>query len=339
MLHNNNPHISIVLPCYNGERFLSDAIKSCLNQSYTNFELIIINDCSTDKTADIANQFAKKDHRINIITNKTNKKLPASLNIGHRRAKGDFITWTSDDNVLKPNFLEKMIQQIIESRSDLVYSNYEVINENGGFKRIHITGPTEHILFGNKIGASFLYKKEVFSMLNGYDESLFLLEDYEFWLRASMQFKFIHVKEVLYEYRLHEKSLTANIQQKNKAKSNHKKGVLKMFNKLADKLSWNYETLQFIKDHFLHEQVNLLHYMSHKNKIDQDILLFNPKRFNEIEVERGINEVLRSHLLSDICNRNLKTCFRVLRSKRELLLHTSYSRRYTLQYVLKSIFK
>ena len=83
--------VSIVLPTYNGQKYIKDAIDSVLAQSYQNWELIIVNDCSQDNTLKIINEYAQKDSRIKIINNDVNKKLPASLNIGFEAAKGDII--------------------------------------------------------------------------------------------------------------------------------------------------------------------------------------------------------------------------------------------------------
>ena len=91
------PKVSIVLPTYNGSKFLSRSIESVQEQAETDWELIIVNDCSTDNTLDIAQKYAQQDKRISVITNEQNKKLPASLNVGFSRAKGKYLTWTSDD--------------------------------------------------------------------------------------------------------------------------------------------------------------------------------------------------------------------------------------------------
>lgn len=87
------PEISIVLPTYNGEKYLKQSIESILGQTYTDWELIVVNDCSTDSTQEIIDFYRKKDTRIRTIFNYTNQKLPESLNIGFREAKGEYFTW------------------------------------------------------------------------------------------------------------------------------------------------------------------------------------------------------------------------------------------------------
>ncbi|WP_166963661.1 glycosyltransferase family 2 protein [Yeosuana marina] len=328
--------ISIILPVHNGQAFLEDVIASIFSQSYSNFELIIVNDCSNDNSLSIAEKFAKKDDRIIIVSNNDNKKLPSSLNIGHKQAKGEFITWTSDDNILKPNFLEKLIDSLLKNQVDVVYSNYDVINEKGSLKRIHTTGPIEHILYGNKIGASFLYKKEVFQELNGYDESLFLLEDYDFWLRASIKFNFHHLEENLYQYRLHTDSLTSNIQYNGEEKIKHRQGVITMFKKNADEFSWNNNTLNLLLDSFLGEKIDISKYLNEKKVIKKDLLKFNSKGFDDTKVIFGLQLLLRNQLMTNNCD--FKSLIEVLKKERQLLFHSSFSKKTTINYILKSVF-
>ena len=203
--------ISIILPIYNGEKFMAQSIESCLSQTYKNIELIIVNDCSTDDSLKIARKYQNNDNRIKIIDNSINKKLPASLNIGHRAAKGFFITWTSDDNWYEVNAIEKLHTYIMAHDCDVAYSNVKIVNANGIFERKHYYPNNASILFGNVIGSCFLYKKEVYDSVGGYNESLFLLEDYDFWLQSIVNFRFKKIDLFLYNYRKHPQSLTAKI--------------------------------------------------------------------------------------------------------------------------------
>ena len=92
-----NNKVSIILPTYNGKKYIRDSIESIINQTYTNWELIIVNDCSTDDTQKIIEEYQQKDKRIIVINNEKNLKLPASLNRGFEEASGEYYTWTSDD--------------------------------------------------------------------------------------------------------------------------------------------------------------------------------------------------------------------------------------------------
>ena len=104
------PKVSIVLPTYNGEEYIRQSIDSIRNQTFEDWELIIVNDYSTDGTSLIIREYEKKDSRIIVIENSENKKLPASLNIGFRSATGKYFTWTSDDNRYLPNALQCMVE-------------------------------------------------------------------------------------------------------------------------------------------------------------------------------------------------------------------------------------
>ena len=100
--------ISIVMPVYNGEKFLKQSIESVIGQSYKDWELILVNDCSTDRSLEIMQCYAESDNRIKIINNEINKKLPKSLNVGFAQACGKYYTWTSDDNMFHKDAIREM---------------------------------------------------------------------------------------------------------------------------------------------------------------------------------------------------------------------------------------
>lgn len=217
------------MPVYNGEEYLKQSIESCLNQTYTNFELIIVNDNSSDNSLNIAKHYKKIDTRVSIISNEKNIKLPASLNVGHKAANGEYISWTSDDNIYNLNAIEELVYAIENNDSDLVYSDISIINTKGEQTKTVSYVNFENVIFGNFIGSCFLYKKEVFEKNKGYDETLFLVEDYDFWLRASLHSKFYQLKKNLYNYRLHVDSLTNSISFDDNRNKLYRDNVRKMF--------------------------------------------------------------------------------------------------------------
>ncbi|OXA92210.1 glycosyltransferase family 2 protein [Flavobacterium hercynium] len=229
--------ISIILPVYNGRKYLATSIESCLNQTHKDIELIIVNDCSTDDSLEIMNQYAEKDDRIIIIDNKENKKLPASLNIGHRMATGDLITWTSDDNYYELDALEIMKNEIQQKEVDIVYSNFFLIDDIGSqIRKVELLG-IENIIFGNFISCCFLYKKEVFIRNKEYNEDLFLTEDYDFWLRALLHSRYAQIQKSLYHYRKHPESLTNQIAVNTERKELWEKSVAKMYTNFTEEIS------------------------------------------------------------------------------------------------------
>ena len=204
------PKVSIILPTYNGQAYIEEAITSILNQTFEDFELIVVDDCSTDHTPGLLESFRLQDARIKIITNKHNLKLPASLNVGHRMAQGEYLTWTSDDNTLHNNFLERLVKVLETSSEDVVYSDFNVIGSLGELIRIQKTEDISLLPFANIIGASFLYSKKVYEATK-YNEELHGIEDYDFWIRSAQNFSFKHIEDVIYDYRIHTKSLTTSI--------------------------------------------------------------------------------------------------------------------------------
>lgn len=203
--------ISVVLPVYNGERFLRESIDSVIRQTYTNWELLILDDCSTDTTPDIAKEYQQKDPRVKYYRNETNLKLPGNLNKGFSLAKGEYLTWTSDDNYFDPTAFEKMLKVLQEKRVQLVYASYQVIDENGNDIQLMkaVPLPKERILGSNLVGACFMYTREVYETVGDYDTSLFLVEDWDYWQRVFMKFDVAVIEETLYWYRHHGGTLTS----------------------------------------------------------------------------------------------------------------------------------
>lgn len=201
--------ISIVLPVHNGEKYISQAIESVLQQSYENWELIIVNDCSIDGTSRIINDYEKKDTRIRVYNNDKNLKLPATLNVGFSYAKGDYFTWTSDDNILLPQFLEVLNRYLNDNEQvDFVYSDYIGIDSEGNELGVRHMLEPENMIYQNSVGASFLYRRKIYDEIGGYSPEWFLVEDYEYWLRVYKRYRMMHVEDILYQYRFHDQSLS-----------------------------------------------------------------------------------------------------------------------------------
>lgn len=207
-------YISIVLPVYNGSKYLALSIESILSQTFQDWELIIVNDCSTDSSLAIAEKYACRDSRIRVISNTKNQKLPTSLNVGFASACGKYFTWTSDDNLYHERALEAMAAYLnAHSQCGLVYCDMEYIDDEGNF--ISNTQKTSHNYYlSNCIGTCFMYRREVAAEIGGYDSDQFLVEDYDYWLRISFQYAIGRIPEVLYSYRHHSGNMTAVYREK-----------------------------------------------------------------------------------------------------------------------------
>ena len=204
------PLISIVLPTYNGSRYLREAIESCLIQTYQNWELILVDDCSTDATPAIIAEYVAHDSRIKLIRHAHNMKLPAALNTGHAAAAGAYLIWTSDDNRFRPDAIEEMTTFLEQNPTvGLVYADCVIIDEHGRYVRNYPAQPASRLAYLNALGGCIMYRRTVYEAIGEYDSDLILAEDYDYWLRAYRYFELAPLHKVLYEYRKHERSLTS----------------------------------------------------------------------------------------------------------------------------------
>jgi len=209
------PTITVVLPVYNGASYLEASIESILNQSYKDFELIVVDDCSTDQTPNIIQSYAQKFHNVIFLRNDSNLKLPEALNRGFSLASGDYWTWTSCDNLYLPNAFERLVFELeADLTAGLVYSDMEIINESGSTVGYVVAGSSEELILRNVVGGCFLYRSSVAKQVGEYSKDMFLCEDYEYWLRLGLSTNLKAINQSLYRYRQHDKSLSYNYEKK-----------------------------------------------------------------------------------------------------------------------------
>jgi polysaccharide pyruvyl transferase CsaB len=225
--------VSVVLPAYNGELYVREAVQSLLDQSYSKWELIAVDDGSTDATGDILDEYATADERIRVI-HQENRKIAASLSRGFSVADGEYLTWTSCDNRMKPDFLQRMVDCLERHPDwDMAYANLDIIDQNGqplldsywyggyqrpaGSQHIHLPGdPRElNVWPNNYVGAAFLYRRRVAGLLGEYSLHRYTMEDYDYWMRVNGLLTMRHVDfaQSVYEYRFHTESLTSKDQE------------------------------------------------------------------------------------------------------------------------------
>ncbi|NOR71688.1 MAG: glycosyltransferase [Methylomarinum sp.] len=204
------PLVSIILPTYNRATLLPKAITSILTQTHRHLELIVIDDNSIDNTQEIIHSF--NDPRIQYYKNSTNLKLPRALNHGFSKAKGDYLTWTSDDNVFSTEAIEKMLATLEESNKDFVYADYflfsDLDSKGQPLNPYQINQSSElQLEKGNHIGACFMYSRKIYEYIGDYDPDLILVEDYDYFIRIAKHFSFIHLPEPLYYFRRDDNTL------------------------------------------------------------------------------------------------------------------------------------
>jgi polysaccharide pyruvyl transferase CsaB len=230
-LHSPGPRglVSVVLPIYNGAGLMREAIDSVLGQTYADLELIIVDDGSVDETPAIADAYARADRRVRVVR-QANAKLPAALSQGFRLARGEYLTWTSADNRLKPDCLDKMVHCLSRHPDwDMAYGNLDMIGADGqplrnttywdgrqvppGSEHVHVVATTGqlNVVPNNHVGASLLYRRRVAELIGDYSRRRFVLEDYDYWMRvnALMTLRHTDFTDPVTDYRFHQASLSA----------------------------------------------------------------------------------------------------------------------------------
>ena len=202
--------VSIVLPSYNGEKYLRSAIDSIICQTFIDWELILVDDCSTDSTYEIMLQYEKRDGRIHVFRNERNMNLPNSLNRGFEKAHGDYMTWTSDDNIYDPQAIEIMYSFFkLHPESHMVCADMRLIDSFGHFLGNAEPYNQDRFFYNNNVGACFMYDRTVLKEIGLYNPEFFGIEDYDYWLRVLHKYgQIAHLNMILYSYRIHERSLS-----------------------------------------------------------------------------------------------------------------------------------
>ena len=211
-MHNNNPVISVVMPVYNCEEYIYLSIKSILEQSYSNFELIVINDGSTDGTLKILENFS--DNRIRIFS-QNNMGISKSLNKGIRISQGKFIARHDADDISENKRLEKQLQYMRLNPNIALLGTWSKIIINNKFSRKNLIHPRTDedckigLLFDNCFShGSILIKKSTLIKVGFYNENIIGAEDYELWSRIAKKFKVANIPEFLHYYRVHKSSVS-----------------------------------------------------------------------------------------------------------------------------------
>lgn len=335
-MNDMEPLVSIILPVYNGEKFLSRSIESCLDQTHRNLELIIVDDCSTDTSIEIAKSYANIDDRVRIISNDTNRQLPASLNVGHKAATGMFLTWTSDDDFYNPQAVEIMLTALIENKVDVIYTDFALVDPNEKIKFNNVKSISSCILFGNIIGPCFLYLKDVYDRNKGYDEDLHTIEDFDFWLQASKHSSFHFISRILYNKRSHKDSLTMRLRKQDKQMlSSFEQRLERSYSKFFSSfnIQEKYYSLLFRQLHF-NKYIDILEFLKRSKAFAKDMEpIYNS--FGEKTINRELYIRLRSVIYRFPENQNLQVLLQILRKRPALLI--KFDKKRSVQIVIKCL--
>lgn len=207
-----NPTISVILPVYNSERYLAEAIESVLAQSFKSFELIIINDGSKDKSLSIIQHYMHADERVRLI-NRNNKGLVYSLNEGILLSKGRFIARMDADDICLPTRFEEQLTYMEKHKLDVCGSWIQPFNQSKKLKKRKLPISHSEIIVSSLFHCSFAHpsvmiRKTVFKNLKYENVPA---EDYLLWCKIILEgYKVGNIPRVLLEYRIHDSQITQN---------------------------------------------------------------------------------------------------------------------------------
>jgi len=211
-LSNNNPLVSIVVPAYNAEKYIAKTLDSLLKQAMRDYEIIIVNDGSSDNTKSIIEKFFF-DRRIRYFE-KENGGTGSALNLGHANARGKYITWCSADNLYFHRFthvLSGCMNAAVKQGVHLVYSDFVFIDQNDrAIQKVEHAQPqqAQDLINGYDIGMSFMYSKELWDKVGDYCHEI--CEDFNWVVRAAEFTRFALVKNILAGFRVHPNQISGN---------------------------------------------------------------------------------------------------------------------------------
>lgn len=226
----NKPLVSVLIPCYNAEQHVEQALNSILEQTYTNMEIIAINDCSTDNTGSILHAIAERDSRMRVIDNEKNLKLIDTLNKGVALCNGEYIARMDADDIALPKRIEKEVDFLERNKNhDIVSTLFLAFPTNNPSKKSLHHNPLKdeelraYMLFKSGIcHPAVMIRKRVFTELGLQFEKEYLhVEDYALWSKAIYKTKIANIGEPLLLYRVHENqvsTLNEKLQLDNKQK-------------------------------------------------------------------------------------------------------------------------
>lgn len=209
------PLVSVVIAVYNGERYLENCVECILNQSYRNFEILICDDCSTDRTPEILERLSKQDSRIHVLTNHSNLKAGASRNRCIQESHGQYIMIQDSDDVCEKNRVERLLESLVNDETvQFVSSGYYMFDEKGIYKTIvpKIERPEkEDFLFTLPFcHPASMFEADCLKAVGGYRvcKETRRTEDYDMFMRLyAAGYRGKNIKDILYGYRVDKEAI------------------------------------------------------------------------------------------------------------------------------------
>ena len=185
--------VSIVIPCYNGSRFLAKTIESCLNQSYRDIEVIVVDDASPQNDAEIAVACAAKDDRVRVVRRERNGGVSRAYNSGYAVARGEFFTRLSQDDLFREDAIEIMLRHLQAAPPEvgMVYCDMQKVDEDGHWlSRWNQADDPDNALFPTQeVGLCVMWPRSVYEAVGPFRPRYDFAEDYDFYLRVSRKYR------------------------------------------------------------------------------------------------------------------------------------------------------
>ena len=333
--------ISIIIPVYNAEKYISSCIDSILNQTIDNFEIILINDGSTDNSLSILNDYKNKDIRV-VVIDKVNEGVSIARNVGIKHSKGKYITFIDSDDFLEPNALETMLNLMIQFNSDIVRTSYYYIKNDNKYegKKVNYEGIykvnddlrsslIEDALM-QKMGCYLwvlLIKKDLLIKNNiTFNELLFVHQDIDFYVKLFLHCKTIYFSN-LYTYNY----IINGMGSKNiKYYERNKKSIINLYKALNKELKNKYKDLtSYLCYYFI---ISYIYPLSKKDITKA-----------ENEYNKLLKDKVFMEMVSNINKKSFKNIFSLDYIFYKLVLKSSSFKKvkfyYLTQYKIRNLFK
>ncbi len=246
--------VSVLTPAYNAEQYIRTAIESILNQSFTDFEYIILDDASTDSTWEVIQEYAKKDKRIRIVRNKKNMYIAGARNMLIKEAKGKYIVWQDADDISLPNRIEHQYQ-FMEKHPEvgivggfLEFFGVEGVRGTRKYAAEDISLRKNIFKISPVAQPASMIRREVYEKVGAYDLRFPPAEDLDMSFRIGKYYKFANLQEVVLQYRENLTSATFT--------------RLKKIEKTSIGIRYYYRNDPAYSISFVDKVYNLLHYFS-----------------------------------------------------------------------------
>ena len=198
--------VSIVIPCYRGERYLAKAIESCLEQTHRDLEVIVVDDCSPTPDAAIAEAFAAKDSRVRVVHRAENGMISRALNSGYEVARGEFHSRLAQDDLFRADAVARLVATLrANPQAGLTYADMQLVDAEGKVLQLMPAEQPERALFpANRVGLCVMWPAAVYRAVGPFDPRFDLSEDFEFFLRISRRYPLVKCEgEAPFFFRYH----------------------------------------------------------------------------------------------------------------------------------------